>query len=147
MSDPLFTHIWAFSMAFVLMQVKTGFYTPRFNYILPFFFKSGMMSTIYHKYSKHFIEVIPLPASDAIRIYWNNFFNLGSEFFSWLFLFFRFCNENLCIYFWKILIAYQKLSLSSKRIKISKCSNLAEFIVFLWNFANAFSLELPTKRC
>ena len=69
MSDPLFTHLWALSMAFVLMQVKTGFDTPIFNYILPFFFKSGMILTIYHKYSKSFIENIPLPASYAIRIY------------------------------------------------------------------------------
>ena len=37
------------------------------------FFKSGMISTIYHKYSKTFIENISLPASYAIRTYWNNF--------------------------------------------------------------------------
>ena len=37
------------------------------------FFKSEMISTIYYKHSKSFIEIIPLPASDAIRIYWNNF--------------------------------------------------------------------------
>ena len=41
-------------------------------YFTPFF-KSRMISTIYHKYSKSFIENIPLPASYAIRIYWNNF--------------------------------------------------------------------------
>ena len=29
------------------------------------FFKSGMISTIFYKYSKSFIEIIPLPASDA----------------------------------------------------------------------------------
>ena len=69
MSDPLFTHLWALSMAFVLMQVKTGFDTPIFNYILLIFVKIGMISTIYHKYNKSFIEIIPLPASDAIKIY------------------------------------------------------------------------------
>ena len=58
MSDPLFTHLWTLSMAFVLMQVKTGFDTPIFNYILHFFFKSGMISVIYHIYSKSFIEII-----------------------------------------------------------------------------------------
>ena len=40
---------------------------------LTIFFKSGMISTIYHKYSKSFIENITLPASHAIRIYCNNF--------------------------------------------------------------------------
>ena len=33
------------------------------------FFKSRMISTIYHKYSESFIENIPFPASYAMRIY------------------------------------------------------------------------------
>ena len=41
-------------------------------YFTPFL-KSRMIWTIYHKYSKSFIENIPLPASYAIRIYWNKF--------------------------------------------------------------------------
>ena len=69
MSDPLFTHLRTLSTAFVLMQVKTGFDTPIFKLYFTLFFKSGMISTIYHKYSKSFIENIPLPASYAIRIY------------------------------------------------------------------------------
>ena len=50
------------------MQVETGFDTPIFNYILPFF-KKEMISAIDHKYSKSIIENIPLPASYAMRIY------------------------------------------------------------------------------
>ena len=55
-------------MAFVLMQVKTGFDTPIFNYILPFLYKSGMISIIYRKYGEMFFEMIPLPTSFALRI-------------------------------------------------------------------------------
>ena len=54
-------------MAFVLRHVKTGFDTPIFNYILPILYKSGMMSIIYYKYSKSFIEIIPLLVSYAMR--------------------------------------------------------------------------------
>ena len=49
------------------------------------------------------------------------------------------------IYFWKRLIIYQKLGLSIKKIKICKGRNSADFVVFLWNFARAFFLEMPTK--
>ena len=68
MSDPLFTHFWTLSMTFALMQVKTGFDTPIFNYILPFLYKSGMISIIYHKYGESFFEIIPLSVSYAMRI-------------------------------------------------------------------------------
>ena len=34
------------------MQVKIGFDTPILNYILPFLYKSEMISIIYHKYGK-----------------------------------------------------------------------------------------------
>ena len=53
----------------------------------------------------------------------------------------------MCIYFWKNLIVYPKLGLSSKRIKISKGSNSAvcsfppEFISYV------FSSEMHTKKC
>ena len=50
------------------MQVKAGLDTPTFNYILPFLYKGGMISIIYHKYGKPFIEIIPLPASYAMSI-------------------------------------------------------------------------------
>ena len=51
---------------------KQALIHPHSDYILTFFFKSRMISTIYHKYSKSFIENILFPASYAIRIYWNN---------------------------------------------------------------------------
>ena len=54
-------------------------------------------------------------------------------------LFFFFCNEKLCTCFWK------KLGLFSKNIKVFKDSNSAGFIVLLWNFSDAFSLEIPKK--
>ena len=55
------------------MQAKTGFDTPIFNYILPFLYKSQMISSIYHKYGKSIIEIILLLASYAMGIPWNNF--------------------------------------------------------------------------
>ena len=60
-----------------------------------------------------------------------------------IFLFFCFCNENLCIYFWKRLLVYHKLGFSSK--KISKGSNSVDFLDFLWNFAHALFLKMPKK--
>ena len=54
-------------MAFLMMQVKTGFDEPICNYILPFLCKSGKVSVIYHKYGKSFIEIISLSASCTIR--------------------------------------------------------------------------------
>ena len=173
MLDPLFPHLWTLSAAFVLMQVKTGFDTPIFNYILPFFSKvewyqlftintvnfflktqkqpfkgflkkrrSKNMQQIYRrtpmlkcdftkfvlqlywnctlalvfscKFASYFQNTFlkehqwratsennPLPVSYAMRIYWNNFFKFRFRDFCWLFLFFWFCNEKLCIYFWK----------------------------------------------
>lgn len=50
-------------MALALMQVKTGFDTCIFNYILRFLDKFGMKSIIYYKYNKTFIETIPPPVS------------------------------------------------------------------------------------
>ena len=69
MSDPLFIHLRTLSTAFVLVLVKTGFDTPIFNYILPFSSKSGIISTIYLKHSKFFIENTLFPASYAMKIY------------------------------------------------------------------------------
>ena len=54
----------------------------------PFLYKSEIISIFYHKYGKSSIEIILLPAPYAMRIPWNNFFNLKSEFYiNWLFLF------------------------------------------------------------
>ena len=64
-SDPLFTYLWTFSTTFVLMQVKTGFDTPMFNYLLPFLYK--IISIIYHKYGKSITKIILLPASYAMK--------------------------------------------------------------------------------
>ena len=60
-SDLLFTNLWTLSTAFVLIYVKTGFDAPILNYILPFLYQSGVISIIYYKYGKSFIEIIPLP--------------------------------------------------------------------------------------
>ena len=68
MSDPLFTHLWTLSTAFALLQVKTGFDTQIFNYILPFLYKNKMISYIYHKYGDSCFEIIPLPVSYAMGI-------------------------------------------------------------------------------
>ena len=46
--DTLLSYLWTLSTVFVLMQVKTDFDTLIFNYILPFLYKSGMISIIYH---------------------------------------------------------------------------------------------------
>ena len=101
-TGPLFTHLWTLSTAFVLMQVKTGFDKLIFNYTLPFLHKSRMISIIYHKYGELFFEIIPLPLPYAMRIPWNNiliyiqsFSLIDCSYFIW------FCNEKLCIYFWK----------------------------------------------
>ena len=103
-SDPLFTFLWALSTVFVFMQVKAGFDTPIFNNILPFLYKSGMISIIYHKFSKSLTEIMPLSASYDIRIPWNNF-NLNSEFsINWLFLFFVSVTKNCVIIFEKDLL-------------------------------------------
>ena len=40
--------------------------TPMSNYILPGFYKSGLISMMYNKYDKSFVEIIPLPASYGI---------------------------------------------------------------------------------
>ena len=60
--------------AFVLIQVKPGSDTPIFNYIFPSLYKSGIISTIYRKYSKLFIEIIRLPGCYGMSITSNNFF-------------------------------------------------------------------------
>ena len=60
-------------MAFVLTQVKIDLDTHILNYGLPFLYKNAMISIIYHKYGKSFIETIPLPASCAMKIPSNNF--------------------------------------------------------------------------
>ena len=48
-SDPLSTLLWTLSTTFVLLQVKTGFDTPIFNYNLLFLYKNRIISNIYHK--------------------------------------------------------------------------------------------------
>lgn len=62
-SGPLLTHLWILPMALALMQVKAGFDTRIFNYILGFLSKDGMTSIIYNKYGKTFIEIIALSVS------------------------------------------------------------------------------------
>ena len=51
------------------MQVKTGSDAPKFSYVLPFSYKSGMVSINIRKYSKSFIEIILFPVSCAMREY------------------------------------------------------------------------------
>ena len=63
LSDPLFTHLLTLSTTFVLILVKRGFDTPIFWY------KSEMISIIYHKYGE-IISLLP----------WNNFFIYIQEF-------------------------------------------------------------------
>ena len=70
-SDSLFTHLWTSSTAFILVQVKASFYTPIFNYLLLFLYKSGMIPIVYHKYVNHLLK--SLPAFYAMRKPWNNF--------------------------------------------------------------------------
>ena len=67
-SHHFFAHLWTLSTAFVLMQVKIGFNTPIFNYMLTFLYQSEVILIIYHKYGKSIIEIILLPASYAMRI-------------------------------------------------------------------------------
>ena len=62
-SDPLFTHLWTLSTAFDLIQVKAGFDTLIFSYLLLFLYKSGIISIIYYQYGKSFIDIIPYSAS------------------------------------------------------------------------------------
>ena len=56
-------------MVIVLMQVKTGSDAPKFSYVLPFSYKSGMVSINIRKYSKSFIEIILFPVSCAMTEY------------------------------------------------------------------------------
>ena len=67
-SDPLFTHLWTLSKAFVLLQVKIDFDTPIFNYILPFSYKNRKISNIYQKYGESFFEIIPILVSYGMGI-------------------------------------------------------------------------------
>ena len=55
--------------------------------------------------------------------------------------------KDCVFYFKKRFIVYQNLGILSKKIKISKGCNSAEFIVILWHFTCVFSLELLTKKC
>ena len=92
--SPIFEHyLWLLSRS----KLKQAFIHP-YSFIFYPFFKSGMILTIYHKYSKSFIENIPLPASYAMGIYWNNFL-IQIQSFLLIILIFWFCNEKLCIYF------------------------------------------------
>ena len=92
--SPIFEHyLWLLSRS----KLKQAFIQP-YSFIFYPFFKSGMILTIYHKYSKSFIENIPLPASYAMGIYWNNFL-IQIQSFLLIILIFWFCNEKLCIYF------------------------------------------------
>ena len=52
----LFTRLWTFYTDFVLIQANTSSYTPIFNYILASLHRMGLISTIYNKYSKSFID-------------------------------------------------------------------------------------------
>ena len=92
--SPIFEHyLWLLSRS----KLKQAFIQP-YSFIFYPFFKSGMILTIYHKYSKSFIENIPLPASYGMGIYWNNFL-IQIQSFLLIILIFQFCNEKLCIYF------------------------------------------------
>ena len=107
-------------------------YSTIFNYILTFLYKSGMTSIIHHKYSESFFEIIPLS-----EFFIQSFSLIDYSYFIW------FCNEKLCIYFWKRLV-YQRLGLLPKKIRIFKGSN-SEFTVFLKFcpcvlFSNAYNL-------
>ena len=64
----LFTHLWKLSMDFILTQLSANSDTPVCNHILPSFYKSGLISTIYNKYNASFIEIILLPASNDMEI-------------------------------------------------------------------------------
>ena len=75
--DTLFSYLWTLSTVFFLMQVKTDFDTLIFNYILPFLYKSGMISIIYHKYGKSFIKII---SGKYLGEYLEIIFNLNSHF-------------------------------------------------------------------
>ena len=59
-SDLLFTYLWTLSTVLVFTLVKTSFDLLILNYILPFLYKSGIISIIYHKYGKSVIKIIPL---------------------------------------------------------------------------------------
>ena len=54
-SDPLVSHRWALLRLSSWFKRKQGTHVCIFNYILPFLYKSGMTSIIYHKYGKSFI--------------------------------------------------------------------------------------------
>ena len=56
------------------------------------------------------------------------FFNLNSEIFINYSCYFGSIMKN-CVYFWKMLIVYQKRGILSKKIKISKGRNSAEFFL------------------
>ena len=96
MSDLLFTCLWTFSTAFVLMQVKTGLYT-HIQLCFTLFFKSGMISTTYHKYSKFFIENIPSSSVLCFENLLKEFFNLDSEVFVDCSFFFFFSVMKNCV--------------------------------------------------
>ena len=52
------------------------------------------------------------------------------------------------IYFWKMLIDYQKLALLSKTIKNSKGFNSVEFITFVWNHdGRCYHIEISPLIC
>ena len=62
---------------FRFMQMNPGYNKPIFNFILNNFYKSGLTLTIYYKYSKSFIETIPLPVAYGLKILWDTFLNFS----------------------------------------------------------------------
>ena len=63
------------------------------------FYKSGMISIIYHKYGKSFIKIISLPASYAMRIPWKkNLIYILSFSLTDFSCFFGFVMKN-CVFF------------------------------------------------
>ena len=118
------------------------FDTPIFNCILLFLYKSGMIllltiNTINCLLKSSHFQCLKLWEYPGI-IFWFKFriFPILIILIFWFY-----------IYFWKILIDYQKLALLSKTIKNFKGFNSVEFIVFVWNFVNVFSLAMPTRKC
>ena len=69
--SPIF-ELWTLT-DFLLTQVKASSDRPKVNYILHSLYKSGMISTICHKFGKSFIKIIPLPALYGMTITSNNF--------------------------------------------------------------------------
>ena len=124
-----FFHIICFSyqifhsLTFILSwcKWKHALIHPYLTTFLPFLYKSGMLSIIYHKYES-FIQTIPLKASYDMRITFQFFIN-------W-FLFFDSAMKHCVFSFEKRLSVCQKLGILSKRIKIFEGSNQQSLLLF-----------------